>query len=749
MKKSKKKPASRSSKGEKKTAQPKKFNDKVQMDKGIAFFQKGNYHAALIEWQKIAAPDDKWKQIIAEAHFRKGLEMYYPGGNLSAVVHNQIISELSQATQLNPGSAGYHYHLGLAFERQGNLKKAAASYLKAVKLQKNDRFLFQLVMTYLKSGGVAEAVEMTNLVADKTTRAILNLLRELIKKDGNESNAVDLDDESKNHPLILGLLALAQQNPNQALQIFENPQEVKITSDPDNDQAVAAYFQGVAYLQLGDELKADKKFEFANDKGLRGEPFKHNMIAALWKKSIKYAESANLAPASRLFAAIHSLEPNLKPIEYNIHLLKFHFGNELAGYEKYEEAIKFWKDCTLPGEINRFHNIALAYEYLEDYKSAILNWRELILYWKTQLRRNPEQSQYQDNLIITHKRLGDLCLKIDEIRPAIKEFSEVLRYVPDDVDTLLKLGDLYSESEKWDRAITVFEKILEIQPNHINALLNLSFVYETEFEIDLALQCLNKVLELEPGNPQAINQKISIYLDEAIFCWDDETYNAAITNLEQVIELAPERFNGYESLARLYSEIDEYEKIDPLFQRYLAHQPENPEANVVIGVFFLEFDEISKANQFFQTAEKLSAKDPKILFSIGYAYFEHGDHQKGLNYFSRLAKSPAVDFEILYAIGLFLTPYYPDRAIMFINKCLKLQPDNPDLQDFLSLFNQILEQESLREQPDASRPFEIDAAAQSKPKPRPKPKPEPEPKKAKTIPKNKNQIDLFENDVSE
>jgi tetratricopeptide (TPR) repeat protein len=732
MKKSKKKHASHSSKGKKNTAQPKKFNEKVQMDKGIEFFQKRDYHAALIEWRKIAAPDEKWKQIIAEAHFRKGLEMYYHGRNQSEVEHNQLISELSQATKLHPGNAYYHYHLGLAFEHQGNLKKAAASYLKAVKVQKNDRFLFQLVMTYLKSEMVAKAVEITNLVTDKTTRAMLNLMRELASKDENESIELNIDDEIKNHPLNSGLIALAKQNPNQALQSFENPQKIKITQDPVYDQALAAYFQGVAYLQLGDDKKADKKFEFANDRGLKGEQFKHNLITALWKKSIKYAESANFAPASRLFDAIHSLAPDLEPIQHNINLLKFHFGNELAGYEKYQEAIKFWKDCTLKGEMNRFHNIAIAYEHLDDYKSANSNWRELILYWKTQLRRNPEQSQYKDHLIIAHKRLGDSYLKNNEIRQAIKEFSEVLHYAPDDVDTLLKQGDLYSESENWSRAGSVFKKILEIQPDHIDALLSLSFAYEMEYAIDLALRCLNKVLDLEPGNPQAITQKIGIYHDEAVFHWEDEEYFQAIINFEKVIKLAPERYEGYEGLAHLYFHIDEEEKVEPLFHRYLEHNPENPVANVSVGAFYLEYDEVSKSDKFFQTAEKLSAKNPQILFSIGCAYFENDNHKKGLNYFSRLAKLPTVDFEILYEIGLYLAPFYPDRAITFFNKCLKLQPDNPDILNLLLMLHQLLGFKTLsHKQPDASSPFEIDEAAETKQK------------KPKAIPKNKNQLDLF------
>lgn len=685
MKKSKKKRSKHPQKGKGRSVK-KGTNEKACIEKGIDFFKSGNYHAALIEWQKVAFTDPKWQKILAEAHFRRGLEYYCEIHLKSEIKYNQILSEMTQAVKLQPDNGLYHFHLGLAYEHQGNLKKATSCYQKALEIKEEQRYLFQLVLVYIKRDMLLEAKQHAEFISDETKRFMLNLMFESIQADQEREYllASGIPSKSGEYFLIQAVKALQKNESSEALSFFKK--SAKSGSKDNLFQAINSYFEGMAFLQQENREAANEKFIRAFDLGLRGEYFKTNLLPALWEKGLKYSKEQNLSAALRIFEAIRGLAPEIEAIQHNINLIRFHRANELAHQEKYEEAVKLWQACKLKDDMNLFHNIAVAYDRLEHSKGANIHWRELINYWKRQYSLHPEQTRLKEHLIITHKRLGERYLKNDELSRAAKEFGEVLRYTPDDVETQFKLGEIYLDMEKWRYAQRSFESILKLQPENIDAMLNLAFIHEMDYETETALNILNRVLALDPDNREAFKQMQEIYHDEAHYYWDEEDLETAIEFFEKEIKLAPDRFNGYNCLADLYDiEFGDHKKIEILFNRYIKSKPQDPFAYLDIGAYYLSNDYPRKAQSFFSKAEAMSEPNTNLLFAIGKVYVENGNFKKGSSYFSKAVRINSKDFDLLFSIGYCLAPYYPIKAITYLQKSLKLQPDNVEVYMFLSM----------------------------------------------------------------
>ena len=105
--------------------------------RGIDYYQQGLFH---FQQQDYAAAVKAWRAAIkintephltsklAEAHFRYALSLDRER-QLTGV-----ISELHQAIQHAPHIAIYHYHLGLAYHRRGQHKKAIPAYEQATEI---------------------------------------------------------------------------------------------------------------------------------------------------------------------------------------------------------------------------------------------------------------------------------------------------------------------------------------------------------------------------------------------------------------------------------------------------------------------------------------------------------------------------------------------------------------------------------------------------------------------------------------
>src|SRR6266851_1808378 len=126
----------------------------TESERGVQAFSRNDYDAAITAWTGVlrAQASLSVASALAEAHFRRACT------NLRKSPA-QALADLKAATGLLPDDAIYNYHLGLAYHRLGDLKRAIEYYRHSLR---NDpvnyhRTAYHLCLTLAQSGKDAAA----------------------------------------------------------------------------------------------------------------------------------------------------------------------------------------------------------------------------------------------------------------------------------------------------------------------------------------------------------------------------------------------------------------------------------------------------------------------------------------------------------------------------------------------------------------------------------------------------------------
>jgi cytochrome c-type biogenesis protein CcmH/NrfG len=115
----------------------------IERQRGLQAFEQADYGQAIQAWKQAlrsGAPSDL-VGALAEAHFRRAL------GTTNA---GRRAQDLHEAVQLRPDRALYHFHLGLACFRLGQLRRAVAALETAHRLDPREaRFERHLALARL------------------------------------------------------------------------------------------------------------------------------------------------------------------------------------------------------------------------------------------------------------------------------------------------------------------------------------------------------------------------------------------------------------------------------------------------------------------------------------------------------------------------------------------------------------------------------------------------------------------------
>lgn len=95
---------------------------------------------------------------------------------------------------------------------------------------------------------------------------------------------------------------------------------------------------------------------------------------------------------------------------------------------------------------------------------------------------------------------GDKYFNTGDYAKAVTEYSETLKFNPNDVRMLYNRGRAYEEQNDFENAKNDFEKALELDPNNFQVLLSLANLHHKEKNFTNALLYSSRAEEI-PGAP--------------------------------------------------------------------------------------------------------------------------------------------------------------------------------------------------------------------------------------------------------
>ena len=620
---------------------------------GQTHFQQKDYAAAVKAWRaaiKVNA-EPHLARKLAEAHFRYALSLDRER-QLAAV-----ISELHQAIQRAPHVAIYHYHLGLAYHRKGQHKRAIPAYEQALKLDPDNQ-RFQKHLEFVR-------VELGQETQEPLTQ-ILRLLQQ--EQYAAAYELLKTHSLGEIHGLFEGFTCAMLGNYAAAKKAF---------NQCPTSEYVIPYYLGLIYAHEGKFPSAIKHLETVMKELILKDVCKQPLLGVYKQQAMKYTEAGEPGKAKRLWNKVVQLDPQDAAAD-NVVLAALDEGYRQASEGNFTQAMRSWRRLINQGIQHPalLQNYAIACDRAERYEDAIATWEQLAEIWEKQQRTAPDPKIMKRKLALVYRRIGEIAWNLDDIYIAETAYQRASKHAPDDLEIRLKLVDVLLGQGDFD---TVFRQLRQLRHRYPDDIRILEFEVSAYLNVGdydkVLLSCLN-ILKLDSKHQNALELLHTLGCDHVREFLEEGRHRQAVRLLESFIQVDATYPPFYILLGGVYLEQDKIADAEKVLAQLIELEENKPLAHAQVGKVYMSAEYFERAAVHFKEAGDLNATEPEVLLTIGVAYMPH-DTDKANHYLDKLIASEPDDSEIYgKIIKELLVEDQINCAQTIVDRGLKAYPDS-------------------------------------------------------------------------
>lgn len=275
-----------------------------------------------------------------------------------------------------------------------------------------------------------------------------------------------------------------------------------------------------------------------------------------------------------------------------------------------------------------------------------------------------------------YSKKGDLLIKQQKIKEAIKYYNKILELNPNDTSNIIKLATLNQSffKENVDEAIALYSRLLELGEINDKVYFQLGHLYLQKNEKINACNAFKLALNESPNNPYYHNSLAFAYVNLCL-------YDEAIGHYKEAIRINPD--NEWtaivcQALASIYYEIKNNNEIAvSLLETAIALNPNCEEAYIGLGDIYAHLDKIDDAMKYYYEGLNINPNNPRIYGKCGIAFWEHDYVEEAI-----VAYNKAIEIDSEYDIAYNnLGVIYLDgignvkEALRLFNKAIRINPN--------------------------------------------------------------------------
>ena len=594
--------------------------------KGQIHFQQRDYAAAVKAWRAAmkANAEPHLAEKLAEAHFRYALSLDRER-QLTG-----IISELHQAIQRAPHVAIYHYHLGLAYHRKDQRKRAISAYEQALKLDPdNQRFQKHLEFARAELG--------------QETQEPLAQTLQLLQQEQYTAAYEMLKTHSfgEIHDLFEGYTYAMMGNYAAAKKVFNRC---------DVSEYVISYYLGSIYAQEGKFPSAIKHLETAMKEPILKDVCRQPLLGVYKRQAMKYTEAGEPQKAKQLWNKVARLDPQDAAAD-NAVLAALDEGYRQASEGNFTQAMRSWRrlinqDIKHPALLQ---NYAIACDRAERYEDAMETWERLAEVWEKQQRTAPDPKTIKRKLALVYRRIGEIAWNLDDIYTAETAYQRASKHAPDDIEIRLRLIDLLLNQGDFDVAFRQLKQLQRRYPDNTRILEVEVNTYLNVGDFDKALHSSLNILKLDPKHQNTLELLHTLGCDRVGDLLEEEQYRQAGRLLESFIQVETTYPPFYLLLGRAYLEQNKIKDAKRVLAQPIELEENKALAHAQVGKVYMLAEYFEHAEVHFKEAGGLDTTEPDVLLVIGTAYMPYNT-RKANRYLDKLIASQPDDSEVFEKI---------------------------------------------------------------------------------------------------
>ncbi len=293
------------------------------------------------------------------------------------------------------------------------------------------------------------------------------------------------------------------------------------------------------------------------------------------------------------------------------------------------------------------------------------------------LKKEPNNTLYLEELFNLYMRIGEYLKakkvvdKIVKLRPneerfiiskyyiylKLKKGREILEDVkrhlekePENLDLLLILGLIYEQNKQYKKAEKIYKKIIRLDKGFKDAYDRLAQIYYEQGKFKEAEKILKALLNNYFFFSHIEKSKYYIYLSDILK--KEGKIEEGLEYLKKALNIDPDNPNINFYIAVYYDDIGNWKKAKEYLEKAIKLNPDFADALNYLGYsLLLRNEEIDKALKLIRRAVYLDSENGAYLDSLGWAYYKKGIYKKALMYLLKAYKKMGDDPVMLYHLG--------------------------------------------------------------------------------------------------
>lgn len=228
---------------------------------------------------------------------------------------------------------------------------------------------------------------------------------------------------------------------------------------------------------------------------------------------------------------------------------------------EYQDALEYYDDPAI------YDALAKDYLLLGKLSLAVHMSREAV-------RRHPDKTEY-------HETLGDAYLRAFQLEDALKEYDEILRINPNDIQSWYTKARLLQYRAPL-RALEVYQIIVDRFGPTWDAYLQLAQLYQEMGNYPKAAEALKGMLDLDPSNNDIRKSLGDVYLQQ-------DSLDAALRLYNELLDIHPDDYSVRASVAHTYLVKKDYANAAKQFEITMTKDTLTIEQQLAFGQVFVSF----------------------------------------------------------------------------------------------------------------------------------------------------------------
>ncbi|UXI19272.1 hypothetical protein NH340_JMT05215 [Sarcoptes scabiei] len=306
--------------------------------------------------------------------------------------------------------------------------------------------------------------------------------------------------------------------------------------------------------------------------------------------------------------------------------------------------------------------------------------------------------------------LGQMYIFRGDLDNAATCFEKVLKYFPNNYETLKILGSLYAQSkdlEKKEKAKDFLKKVIDQHPEDVEAWIELAQILE-QFDLQGALNCYMNAIkiyrqEITSDNDSSLDVPAEIYNNVAVLQFRLGNYSEACEYYENALKCCQEELLNEEQYfkliqvtinynrGRLHEAIHQFNKAEEIYKNILREHPNYVDCYLRLGCMSRDLGQIYEASDWFKEALQVEKDHPDAWSLIGNLHLGKQEWGPGQKKFERILAQDSTKKDTYSMVALgnvwLQTLYQPskdkekehrhqDRSIQMYRQALKIDPKN-------------------------------------------------------------------------